>query len=87
MESANQIRETSNSLTPLRPPTAPANDIARVKKEIVAIKTPNLLVIQVALATILVCLLMYLILPANYAHPVAVLILSVGFAVGIFLTK
>lgn len=87
METAKQIRDTSNSLNPLRPPTAPASDIARVKKDIVAISKPNLLVVQIALATILVCLLMYLVLPANYAHPVAVLLLSVGFAVGIFLTK
>ena len=87
METANQIRQTTSSLHSLRPPTAPASDIARVQKDIVSTTTPNLLVIQIALVILLLCLLVYFFLPMNYAHPIAVLLLSVGFAVGIFLNK
>lgn len=87
MGPAQDIRQVTNSLNPLRPPTAPASDIAQVKKEIINIRSPNLLVIQIALVILLLCLLVYLFLPMNYAHPIVFLLSSVGLAVGIFLKK
>lgn len=87
MSTAADIRQVTNSLDPLRPPTAPASDIAQVKKEIVSIRSPNLLVIQIALVILLLCLIVYLFFPINYAHPIVILLSSVGLAVGIFLKK
>jgi len=87
METANQIRQTTNSLHPLRPPTAPASDIEIAKKKIITMQSPNLLVIQIALVIMMLCLLVYMFLPDNYAHPIVILLASVGLAVGIFLKK
>jgi hypothetical protein len=87
MGTAQEIRQVANSLNPLRPPTAPASDIAQVKKDIVSTHGPNLLVIQIALVILLLCLIVYLFFPINYAHPIVILLSSVGLAVGIFLKK
>jgi hypothetical protein len=81
------IKEVSDSLKPMRPPTAPASDIAQARKSILTSSAPNFLVIQVALATVVLSLLGYLLLPVNVAHGVAVLLLSSAVAVGIFLKK
>lgn len=87
METANQIRQTTKSLEPLRPPTAPRSDIEQTKKSIISIRSPNLLVIQIALVILMLCLLTYLFLDAKYAHPMVILLTSVGIAVGFFLKK
>lgn len=87
MATAQEIRQVTNTLDPLRPPTAPVSDIAQVKKEILSLKSPNLLVIQIALVILLLCLIVYLFFPINYAHPTVILLSSVGLAVGIFLKK
>ena len=82
------MREVDESLTPFRPPTQPSSDIEMERKMI--LQRPgamNLLVVQIALFLASLCLLVYLILPANIAHPTAFLILSVGIAVGIILNK
>ena len=82
------LQDVTDSLTPLRPPTQPSSDIEKERK--LLLKRPgemNLLVVQIALFIVSLCLVVYLALPANIAHPVAFLILSVGIAVGIFLNN
>ena len=82
------MREVSDSLTPFRPPTQPSSDIEMERKRL--LNRPgaiNLLVVQIALAIVSLCLVVYIILPASIAHYAAFLILSVGIAVGIFLSN
>lgn len=81
------IKDAVDSLKPLRPPTAPADDLAAERKEILESSAPNFLLIQVELAILILCLLTYLFIPLEYAHGLAVLLLSVGVALGIFLWK
>lgn len=81
------LQDVNQSLKPFRPPTAPASDIAMERKAIVESSAPNFLVVQVALAVLVLALLGYIVLPANLAHPIAFLLFSVGIAVGIFLKK
>ena len=86
-EVVKELKEVEQSLKPMRPPTAPSSDIEIERKAILDINARKLLMIQVALATIVLCLLSYLILPVEYAHMVSFLLLSVGVAVGFFLRK
>ncbi len=86
-EAAKAIQETNKQLRVPRPKTATENEINKERKAIVRTKTPSLLVLQVALVTIVLCLLVYVFAPAKYAHGIALLVLSVGIAVGIFLKK
>jgi hypothetical protein len=82
------LRETSDSLTPLRPPTQPSSDIEIERKKILNRPgTINLLIVQIALLIVSLCLVVYIVLPATVAHYAAFLILSVGIAVGIFLAN
>lgn len=81
------MKDVSDSLKPLRPPTAPAEDLAEERKSILASSAPNFLVVQVALAILVLCLVFYIMLPTDVAHGLALLLLSVGIAVGIFLSK
>ncbi len=81
------IKEVSDSLKPFRPPTAPASDIQIERKYILETSTPKFLVVQIALAILVLVLLAYVLLPASAAHPIAMLLLAVGIAVGIFLRK
>lgn len=75
------------SLKPMRPPTAPASDIAREQSAIVHSSAPNMLLVQIALALVLISLLVYVFVPLQYAHSIVFLLMSVGIAVGIFLKK
>jgi hypothetical protein len=81
------VQDVVDSLKPLRPPTAPASDLAIERKAILESSAPNFLLIQVELAIVILCLLAYVFLPLDYAPSVTVLLLSVGVAVGIFLWK
>jgi hypothetical protein len=81
------IKDVSDSLKPMRPPTAPANDLAEERKSILASSAPNFLIVQVALGILVLCLVFYVMLPIEVAHGLALLLLSVGIAVGIFLSK
>ncbi len=83
---ADSIKAVTDGLKPLRPPVA-GSEIELERKHILESSQPNMLIIQVALAVSVLCLLAYVILPAEYAHIVAFLFLSVGVAVGIFLRK
>lgn len=81
------IREVNESLKPMRPPTAPASDIAMSRKAILASSAPNILLLQILLGILVLCLVGYAMLPLNVAHGVAVILLAVGIALGIFLKK
>jgi hypothetical protein len=87
VEQYTNLQDTVAALKPLRPPTAPASDLARERKAILESSAPNFLLIQVELAIVILCLLAYLVLPMEVAPGVVILGLSVGVAVGIFLWK
>ncbi len=86
-QAAGAIQELNKRLRVPRPKTATEAEINKERKAIVRTNTPSLIVLQVALATVVLCLLVYVFVPAKYAHGIALLILSVGIAVGIFLKK
>ena len=81
------LRNVSDSLAPFRPPTAPESDIEQEKKKIVKGGGPNFLFIQTTVFVFALSILCYIVLPFEYANPIAFLLLSVGVAVGIFLWK
>lgn len=81
------VKDLVSTLKPLRPPTAPASDLALERKAILESSAPNFLLIQVELAILILCLLVYAFLPMSIAPGLTVLLLSVGVAVGIFLWK
>ena len=81
------VKDLVDTLKPLRPPTAPASDLAKARKDVMTSAAPNFLLIQVELAIVILCLLAYAFLPLSYAPGITVLLLSVGVAVGIFLWK
>ena len=87
VESFDTLKDAVDALKPLRPPTAPASDLAIARKDILESAAPNFLLIQVELAILILCLLAYSFLPMEHAPGVTVLLLSVGVAVGIFLWK
>jgi hypothetical protein len=80
------IQDTTASLQNIRPPTAPREDIKKERQSILEIVAKNLRMVQIALLTVLVCLLEYLVFPAKYAHGIAFLTLAVGIASGIYLS-
>jgi len=83
-----QYREASDSVKPLRPPTAPAEDIQKVRNDIMnPVRTPGVLYIQICLFIIFLCMLAYLVMPATYAHGTSFLLLCVALSIGIFLRK
>ncbi len=81
------IREVTESLRPFRPPTAPASDIEMSRKAILASSAPNILLLQILLALLVLCLIGYALLPLDIAHGIALVLLSVGIALGFFLKK
>lgn len=85
--SAEVIRNVSDSLKPMRPPTAPDSDIERERMAILAVVRKNMLLIQISLFIIFLALLTYLIVPSQYAHNIVFLLLSVNIAIGFFLWK
>jgi hypothetical protein len=86
-EAGDAIAQVTASIKPMRPPTAPAEDIHKERSAILRGSAPNFLLFQIALVILLICLLVYAFVPAEYAHGIAFVLLSVGIAVGIFLTK
>jgi hypothetical protein len=86
-DAAKSMEATTQSLKPMRPPTQPYSDIEKERRTILEIVSEKIVLAQVALITVLLCAAEYLILPADYAHKLSFLTLSVGIAVGIFLTR
>jgi hypothetical protein len=83
----NELKETVDTLKPLRPPTAPADDIAKERKGILHADGRSLLFIQVVLVLVILVMLTYMFIPVDYSHYIAFLLVSVGIAVGFFLMK
>lgn len=84
---ANKLREVTNSLRSHRPPTAPADDLEKERRAISATLQTNYLFLQISLFLVLLVLVIYVILPAQYAHFLAFLVLISGIMIGIFLRK
>lgn len=82
-----QFRAINQSLKPLRPPTAPASDIQMSRKAILESSAPNILLLQILLGLLVLCLIGYALLPLEIAHGIALVLLSVGIALGFFLKK
>ena len=82
-----QIEDAMEKLKPLRPKTAPAEDLALERRKLIGDRAPSMLLIQVSLFIIFLCLLTYAFVPMPYANYAVFLLLSTGVAVGIFLTK
>jgi hypothetical protein len=87
MSAADDIRSTWMQLKPLRPPTAPAEDLEKERRAIAFDVRRSVLFIQVALGLIVLALVAYLVLPASWANGLAFLLLCVGVAVGFFLRE
>jgi hypothetical protein len=81
------VKNTSDLLKPHRPPTQPVSDLADMRRSILTATAKNLHLIQVALFTILLALLTYLLIPVDYAHGIAFLTLCVGTSIGIYLAR
>lgn len=86
-QDARAIKAVADSLKPIRPPTAPASDLETERRGITTESQSNLLFVQIALALVVISLLSYLALPAEYAHGISFLLLSVGISFGFFLRR
>jgi hypothetical protein len=82
-----KLKEVKDSLKPFRPPTAPASDLEKERKEITALARRNLYFIQVALFLVVLVMLSYVTLPLETANLIAFALLCVGIALGFFLRK
>ena len=81
------IRETDQALKPLRPRTAPAEDLELERRKITADARQSLVLVQLALFLVFLSLLSYVILPQVWANGISFLLLCVGIAAGFFLRR
>jgi hypothetical protein len=81
-----ELKKTTDAIKPIRAKTSPQSDIEKERKEILSVMAVKLHVVQSALLTILFCMLVYVVLPVEYAHNVAFLVACSGIAVGIYLS-
>jgi hypothetical protein len=81
------IQQANNNLRTARPPTAPASDIQMSRKAIIESSAPSILLLQLLLGLLVLCLIGYALLPLAIAHGLAIILLAVGIALGIFLKK
>jgi hypothetical protein len=82
-DAGQKLKSVSATLKTPRPPVQP-NEIYTERNKI--LNPPNMAVIQTAFFTILLALVMFLVVPANYASGVVFLILCVGTSTGIYLS-
>lgn len=82
-DAGKKIKEVSDTLKMPRPHVQP-NEIQTVRTKI--LHPPNMNVIQTALFTILIALVVFLVIPTEYASGVAFLTLCIGTSVGIYLS-
>ena len=82
---ADELQKVTQSLRPFRPPTAPSSDLEKERKAIIDISARNLYFLQIALLLVVVVLLSYVLIPIEYANPIAFLLLCGGVALGFFL--
>jgi hypothetical protein len=81
------IRATTQSLKPLRAQTAPADDLERERRAISLDAQQSLVLVQVALVLVVLSLVLFLILPRDWATGLSFLLLCVGVASGFFLRR
>jgi hypothetical protein len=81
------ILETDQALKPLRAKTAPAEDLELERRKITTDARQSLVLIQLALFLVFLSLLSYVVLPRDWAHGIAFLLLCVGIASGFFLRR
>jgi hypothetical protein len=84
---AREIERVKNSLKPFRPPTAPASDLEKERKEITEIAKRNLFFVQAALFLVVLAMLSYLVLSLETANMISFALLCVGIAMGFFLRR
>jgi uncharacterized protein YqhQ len=81
------VQQLLETLKPFRPPTAPASDIEKERKAILKQSSVSLVVVQVALFSLVLSLIVYIFVPSSTAHLLVFLILSVAIALVFFLKK
>jgi hypothetical protein len=84
-DASTKMKHVTDSLRTFRPPTAPASDIEAERKKILGLTSKNLFFIQIALFLLLLSMVTYLILPAEYAHGIVFLLLCTAISFGFFL--
>jgi hypothetical protein len=84
-DASTKIKDVTDSLRSFRPPTAPTSDIEAERKKILTLSNKNLFFIQIALFLLLLSMVTYLILPADYAHGIVFLLLCTAISFGFFL--
>lgn len=82
-----ELEKTNKELKPLRPPTAPADDLSLERQLILYGPKIDLLMIQIALFFAVLSLLSFLFLSRDIAQGLSFLLLCTGVALGFFLRK
>lgn len=80
------LEDINQSLKPFRPPTSPGSDKAIERKAILS-GNRSLVFVQLVLFILLAVLVVYVVLPPNYANAIAFVLLCVGVAYGFFLRR
>jgi hypothetical protein len=83
-DAGKKIKTVSDSLKVPRPPVQP-NPIQVERSKI--LNPPSMIVIQVALFTILLSLIVFMVVPPAYATNIVFLTLCVGVSIGIYLSS
>jgi hypothetical protein len=83
-DAGKKIKTVSDSLKTPRPPVQP-NPIHDERSKI--LNPRSMLVIQVALFTILLCLVVFMVVPQAYATNLVFLTLCVGVSIGFYLSS
>jgi hypothetical protein len=83
-DATKKLKDVSDSLKVPRPHVQP-NPVKKDREK--AIKLPNMAVIQVALFTIFIALMEFVLIPPAYATNIVFLTLCVGTSVGIYLSS
>lgn len=86
-EDIEKLNSVTESLKPRRPPTAPQDDLEKERRAVSAALQKNYLLLQISAFIAFVVLFVYVVLPVEYAHPTAFLLLVSGIVIGIFLRK
>lgn len=85
--SANEVRRIKDSLRVFRPPTAPSSDLEKERRAIADIAKQNMFFIQAVLMILLLALVGYIMLPIEWAHGIAFLLLCTAISIGFFLRR
>lgn len=83
----NAYAEAIQTLEPLRPPTQPNVDIMNERLSIREMSAKDIRVLQVCLFFVVICLLEYMLLPAETVHGIAFMTMCVGLSLAIYLSN